>query len=538
MAAPLTARPTAPFGRRPLALAALLAVVAVAAVAGPLIGWLPDRAHAADREEVRILSGEPATLDPAAQGDIGSAAISAQLFEGLTALDPSLTVRPALAASWDVAEGGRRIVFHLRNGLTFSDGSPLTAEDVVRSWLRIIDPAAPSPLASLLADVEGAADRLAGKAGEDAVGVRASGRDVVVDLVRPAADFVSIVAGPTFAIVPPTFVRDRPVDPSGFVGSGAYVLTAVSPTELTLTANAHYWAGAPPIPTVHLVTDIGGRSPVAAFEAGDLDYAPISSFDASWIRYDATLGPALREVQSMSTEYLGFDTSRPPFDDPRVRRAFATAVDWGRVVRLATPDSAEPATSMVPPGIPGRSDERFLPAHDPDAARADLAAAGFPAGAGFPHVTFVSGGSAYSEAILADLRRELGITIDAETMDFDTYFRRLSDDPPQLWSMAWVADYPGRNDFLGVLLGTGQSNNYGRWSNPEFDAAIAEARAATSEAAAMADYDRAEAIVAREAPVLPLAWGPGWALSRDGLLGAGQNGLGILRLAGLAWAAR
>jgi len=530
---------TRPHRRRPtvrrdvvLVLAAtLIAVAALGAWPGPSAS--PTRA--APPDEVLILSGAPQTLDPAGQGDIGSAAVSAQLYESVTALDPSLAVRPALAASWDIEDGGRRIVFHMRQGLTFSDGGPLGAADVVRSWLRVIDPESPSPLASLMIDVEGAAERLAGTVGEDGVALRATGNDVEVRLVRPAADFVAIVAGPTFAVVPPAFVGDGPIDADTFVGSGAYVVSAATPTGLTLTANGRYWAGTPPIRTVRLVGDLGGRSPVAAFEDGDLDYTGISSSDAEWIRFDATLGPKLREVPSLSLEYLGFDTSRPPFDDARVRRAFAQAVDWRRLVQLATSD-ATPANSMVPPGIPGRSDADFVPPYDPEAAQAALAEAGFPNGAGFPAVTFLTGGSAYASGFIADVERVLGIDVRLETMDFDTYFDRLAADPPAIWSLGWVADYPGRNDFLGVLLRSGQSNNYGRWSNAEFDAAIAEAGAATDPAAANAAYDRAEAIVQREAPVVPLAYGPGWALSREGLLGAQQNGLGILRLAGLDWA--
>jgi ABC-type oligopeptide transport system substrate-binding subunit len=117
----------------------------------------------------------------------------------------------------------------------------------------------------------------------------------------------------------------------------------------------------------------------------------------------------------------------------------------------------------------------------------------------------------------------------------DGYFDRLSNDVPQMWALAWVADYPGRNDFLGVLLATGASNNYGHWSSSDFDAAILEATSATDPAAASAAYDRAERVVRDEVPVVPLVYGPGWALSRKGLLGAGQNGLGIVRMAGLAW---
>jgi ABC-type transport system substrate-binding protein len=524
--------PTARSREIVLFLAATL--LALAALIGGWPAGSADPMRAAPPDEVLILSGAPSTLDPAAQGDIGSAAVSAQLFETITALDPSLTVRPALAASWDIVDGGRRIVFHMKAGLTFSDGSPLGAADVVRSWLRVIDPARPSPLASLMVDVQGAEERLAGTAEEDQVGLVATGNDVEVQLVRPAADFVAIVAGPTFAVVPPGF-QGGPIAADTFVGSGAYVVSATPETGLTLTANERYWAGAPPIRTVQLIGDIGGRSPVAAFEDGDLDYTGISSSDAEWIRFDATLGPQLREVPSLSLEYLGFDTSRPPFDDVRVRRAFGLAVDWRRLVELASSDST-PANSMVPPGIPGRSDADFLPIHDADSARALLAEAGYPNGAGFPEVTFLTGGSAYASGMVADVKRVLGVDVRVEVMDFDTYFDRLAADPPAIWSLGWVADYPGRNDFLGVLLRSRQSNNYGRWSNAEFDAAIAEAGAATDEAAANAAYDRAEAIIQREVPVVPLAYGPGWALSREGLLGAQQNGLGILRIAGLEWA--
>jgi ABC-type transport system substrate-binding protein len=487
-------------------------------------------------DEVRILTGAPTTLDPAAQGDVGSAAVSAQLFESVTAVDQSLVVQPALASSWDVLDEGRRIVFHLRDGLTFSDGSPLRGDDVVRSWLRLVDPNAPSPLASLVLDVKGARDYLAGAGKASDVGLRANGNDVEVDLVRPAADFPTIVAGPSFAVVPPNVASgNADITPDSFVGSGGYTLTAVTESELTLTSNGRYWAGRPKVRTLHLLGDIGGRNAVAAFEDNDLDYAGIPDFDASWIRYDKNLGPQLRRVPSLSLEYVGFDTTRPPFDDVRVRQAFGMAVDWRRIVELGDLGSSTPATSMVPPGIPGRSATDFLPAHDPGQARKLLEDAGYPAGRGFPKVTFVDPGGGYTRAIITELQRELGIRIATESMDFTPYFSRLAAEPPQMWALDWVADYPGQNDFLGVLLGSGGSTNYGRWSSDEFDAAIADAGETTDAVAAGVAFDRALAVVQRDVPVIPLSYADGWALSREGLLGAGQNGLGILRMAGLAW---
>jgi oligopeptide transport system substrate-binding protein len=512
----------------------LLLALLVALLAG--CGQAP---AAASDGTARILLGAPSTIDPAAAGDAGSAALISQLFETVTTFDTERVLRPALAESWRLEEDGMRVVFVIRDGLRFSDGSPLVADDVVRSWQRVIDPERPSPLVSLMADVRGALAYASGQGTLDDVGLRADDdkNEVIVEMERPGGDFVNIVTSPTFAVVPEA-IDDDPdalVAGEGFVASGGYRLVSGTPSTLELEANPEYWAGSPALGGITIVTDLGGASPVEAFEDGDVDYAPIGSFDASWIGFDEDLGPALREVPSLSTNYYGFDARDPPFDDVRVRQAFAAAVDWRRIARLSDADPATVATSMVPPGIPGRSDADLLPVYDPDAARALLAEAGFPEGAGFPDVVLLTGGTPWDEAIIGELQRELGVTMRSEVMDFGTYFERLDSDPPAMWSLSWVADYPGRNDFLGVLLGTGSSNNYGGWSSEAFDAAIADAGSAADPAQAGEAYDRAEGIVRDEAPVIPVSYGTGWALSREGLLGAGQNGLGSLRMAGLAW---
>jgi len=524
----------------PRVIVVVAAVLAVALVGAQLVGTpprlavVPQPAGAADRP-VRIFIGAADSLDPAAQGDIGSAAISAQLFESLTAIDATLQTRPALAESWEFRDGGRTVVFHLRSGLTFSDGSPLTAADVVRSWFRVIDPAHPSPLVSLMGDVDGAL-AYAHRQTPDAasVGLAAQGNDVVVRLNRPASDFPTIIASPTFAIVPPGIDRTpSTLEPGyGFVGSGGYVISKDGATT-TLSANSDYWAGPPAVTTVELIHDIAGRSPVAAFEAGDVDLTDVSPFDATWLGYDAELGPQLRRTDGLSVQYYGFDTSRRPFSDVRVRQAFARAVDWRRLVALSSTGTASPASGMVPPGIPGRSDEDFLPPLDPDGARALLAQAGYPGGRDFPAVILLGGG-AETRAFAAEVRQALGVTIDVEVQG-DGFFDRLPHDPPQIFSMGWVADYPGPNDFLGILLGTDSSNNYGRWSSPTFDRAISDALAAADPAVARAAFDRAESVVRDEVPAIPLTYDVEWSLARSGLLGGYSNGMGIIRMAGLAW---
>jgi oligopeptide transport system substrate-binding protein len=518
--------------------AALVALVALST--GLLVsrGGAPvaPSALAASPDEVRILVGEPSTFDPALQDSVVDAAVSAQLHETLTAYDAALQLQPALAASWDVAADGRSVVFHLRPDLAFSDGTPITAEDVVGSWLRLIDPARPSPLVSLMIDVKGARDYLAGRERDPStVGLRANGLDVEVELERPGADFPAIVSAPIFGVVTPTAWRDgQDAFGAGQAVSGGYSIAAVREDRIDLQRNERYWAGPPAIPTVRLVLDIDGRSPITAFEQDELDYTSISVVDAPWIPYDRVLGPQLRETRSLDLTYLGIDTTRPPFDDVRVRQALGAAVDWTRVVTLSAFLGQVQATSMVPPGIPGGGDGNWLPAHEPDGARQLLAQAGYAGGAGLPIVEFGVSGYAAAGAIAVELERELGMRV--ELVTYDDHLDRIDTDPPNMWITGWIADYVGPNDFLGVLLESDSSNNYGGWSSAAFDLAIAEALATRDPAVALAAYERALGRVQAEVPVVPLYHSTDWALSREGLLGAADNGMGLLRMAGMAWA--
>ncbi len=532
-------QPPSPRRRLIVAAIAVLVVAAMLVRFWPSTEGGPDRtAVAADPGTVTILAGAPASIDPAKHGDIGSAGYVSQLFETLTAVDPELTVRPALAESWSVEDAGRRVVFTLRDDLQFSDGSPLTADDVVRSWRRLFVPADPSPLASLIADVTGARALLSGASTDvTTLGVRADGdRTVIVDLERGGGDLPAIVSGAPFAVVPRSAGDGEIVPtPGAFVGSGGYVLDQVSGDAFVLKANPRYWAGTPAIETARMLTTLGGRSPVDAFVEGEVDVTAIGFHDAGWIAYDRDLGPALRSDPSLSVTYYGFDTRSAPFDDARVRQAFAQAVDWRRLAALDEPGSSVPATSLVPVGMPGRPDGDYLPPFDPAGARQLLADAGYATGAALGPVSFIANGGGYDGAIVAMLEQNLGVDIEYATMDFGSYQDRLATDPPGLWSLSWVADYPGPNDFLGVLLGTGSTANEGGWSNAAFDAAIAKAGAAGSTEEATAAYARALEVVRAEAPVVPVSYGTSFSLVRDGLLGASQNGLGILRLAGLAW---
>ena len=519
-------------------------VLRAAAVVAVILGLVAASAvhpavTAAARTSVTVLGPSAASLDPVIQSDAGSAQVVSQLFESLTAVDSNQHVEPALAASWDVQESGKRVVFHLRAGLMYSDGSALTAADVVKSWMRVLKPSNHSQLASLLDDVVGARAYREGKGSASDVGITAPDDTTVqVDMTNPAADFAAVASSPTLAVVPPNIdAKPSVLDAGTFVGSGGYVLSALTSTETTLTANTHYWAGTAAIKTVHLLASTGGKRVVDMFSAGSLDYTPVSAGDATWIAYDRTLGPSLRIEPSPSVEFYGFNTTKAPFDNVHVRRAIALGVDWNRIVTLMSNPLLVPATGMVPAGVPGHSATDYSPTFNLAQAKSELAAAGYPDGAGFPKVTLVTAGAGLDSAIVAQIRANLGIDIAYLAVDWTTYNEMLlGDNPPAMWEMDWVADYPGADDFLGLLLGSGQTNNFAKWSNSDFDAAISSALAATDSTAMQTAFDKAQAVVLDQAPVIPVDYGAGYALAAKGLLGALPNSQGLVRYAGMAWA--
>ena len=516
-------------------------VLLIAMVLGTVAAWHP-LTSAASRDSATVYGPAAASLDPAVQSDAGSAQVVTQLFESLTSIDSAAQVRPALASSWDATNGGKKIVFHLRAGLKFSDGTDLKASDVVGSWMRILSPTNPSQLASLLDGVTGARAYREGSGPKSAVGIHATNdTDVEVDMDSAASDFPAIVSSPTLAVVPAGLSSNtKLLKPGTFIGSGAYVLYDVSATETTLIANPNYWAGSPSITTVHILNSPGSGGIVDAFQAGNIDYTPVSGNDATWIAYDKTLGPSLRVEPSPSVEYYGFNTTKAPFNDVHVRRAFQLGVDWRRIVSLEAVPGMVSATGMVPIGVPGHGTTDFGPAFDLTSAKSELVAAGFPGGAGFPSVTLITTGGDDGQmegAIMHQLHDNLGIDISFRVEDWTTYNAQLLANPPAFYEMDWVADYPGANDFLGLLLGTSQPNNYGRWSNTDFDAAISRALSGTDAATTQKAFDDAQSIVKDQAPVIPVDYGSGYSLVAPGLLGALPNSQGLVRYAGMSWAA-
>jgi ABC-type oligopeptide transport system substrate-binding subunit len=204
----------------------------------------------------------------------------------------------------------------------------------------------------------------------------------------------------------------------------------------------------------------------------------------------------------LQTTYVGFDVSRPPFDDPRVRRAFVLATDRETLAEVFLGGYAAPATGgFIPPGMPGHSAGIGLP-YDPDQARQLLAEAGYPGGRGFPAVDLLKphGRFPYNEYLQAQWRENLGIEIMWEIVEFGEYVDRLSQELPHIFLHSFLADYPDPDSFLRL----GLRRTRPRWRNKAYDELVEEARRVMDQGERMKMYRQADRILVEAAVVLPL----------------------------------
>jgi ABC-type transport system substrate-binding protein len=291
-------------------------------------------------------------------------------------------------------------------------------------------------------------------------------------------------------------------------------------------------AGPPPIDELRWVAGVDG-DPVSAFAAGDIELTGVPGWDATWLAYDAELGSRLHAAEPLSVSYFGFDTTRPPFDDARVRRAFALALDPGRLVPLAEGASSQAAASVVPPAV---WPDGYAPPieSDPAEARRLLDEAGYQDRDDLGALTVNGSGLGVGPAVAA-WQEELGVEVGVETMAFGDYLLQLDERrAPAIFTVNWIADYPSPHALYGLLLAGGAVSNYGEWSDPEFDRLL-EAAAQASVDDVGAAYAAVERYVAEQAPVIPWSYGETWWLVADGLRGLGNLTIGLIDFGRVSW---
>jgi ABC-type oligopeptide transport system substrate-binding subunit len=365
------------------------------------------------------------------------------------------------------------------------------------------------PLASLLDDIKGArVFRLGRVADPDRVGVKALDEvTLVVDLEGPTGYFLHLLANTIAFPVPRHVVElhgEAWAEPDNIVTCGPFRLEAWQPGERMILARNPDYHGRfrGNLERVELL--LSALEPAARlelYEADRLDVVDVAEFEASQSRQ--RFAGEYRRYPQFVTMYLQFDASRPPFDDVRVRRAFALSTDREALVRAARPNCFPATGGFVPPGMPGHLSEIGL-VYDPNQARQLLAEAGYPGGQGFPVVEWCArtDQADLGETLRAQWQENLGIEIRCESVEWQEILARLGEQVPHLLIMGWAADYPDPDNFLRARIDHVQQQT--GWRNQGYDSLVKRAQRSLDQRERMGLYGEAEQILVEEAPIVPL----------------------------------
>lgn len=477
---------------------------------------VPEGTILADKQElVRNNGSEPASLDPhKVESDVEFNIIS-DMFDGLVAVKPDGTIEPRLAASW---ENKGNWIFHLREGITWSDGTPITAQDVVWSWQRLVDPKTASPYASYLGNMNivNAADIAEGKKAPDTLGVKAlDDKTLEITLTQPTAAFLPMLAHPSLVALDKTLVTrfaEKWTKPEHFVSSGPYTLSQwVVNERIVGKRNPRYWDDAHTV--INQVTYLPISSEAAdvnRYRAGEIDITstvPINQFAL----LNKTMPEQLDVSPHLATYYYELNTTRPPFNDARVRRALNMALDKDIIAGKVLGQGQRPAWLVSQPEIGGitlkNPDYASWPREKRIAeAKKLLAEAGF--GDDHPlsfNLLYNTSESHQRIAIAAASmwKKNLGVEAKLQNQEWKTMLDAKRTGNFDAVRYAWIADYDDATTFLNNFR-TGDSSNTSRYSNPAYDAALLNAAKAPDIAARGRYYQQAEDLLAQDVPSIPV----------------------------------
>jgi len=457
--------------------------------------------------EALVLAGgestNPRSYDPATTVSSGDK----RIFSGLVSFDPALNLTPDLAESWEVSPDGTIYTFHLRENAKFHDGRPVTAQDVVYSWERAASPELESDtVLTYLGDIVGVREMTEGK--EDHI----SGLKVIDDHTLQ----VTIDAAKPYFILKLTFATASIVDKANVEsgeewyrtpnGTGPYKLIEWKRFErMVYEANQDFYLGVPSIR--YIVVQLYSGDSQRLYETGEVDITGIYSIE----RFTDPTEPLHNELLTgvdLCTSYMVFDTTRPPFDDLNVRKAFSMAFNRQKYVEVIFGGHELPANGLFPPGLPGFNlGLKGLP-YDPAQARKLLAESKYGGPEGLPPIVFSDIGiGSYIGGDVAGMaemwEQDLGVTITVENLEPDYYYDQVyTENHGQLLRGGWCADYPDPENFADVLFHSNSSQNNGGYSNPELDALLEDARVEPDVTRRIAMYQQAEQMIVDDAAAL------------------------------------
>jgi oligopeptide transport system substrate-binding protein len=476
---------------------------------------------------------DPITLDPAVSSEMTSHEYIAQIYSGLLRLDDKLEVAPDIAERWDVSQDLRTYTFHLRHDVTFQDGRKVTAADFKYSWERACAPATGSGVAgTYLGDIVGVADVMQGRTKEISGVKVVNDYELQVTIDAPKSYFLYKLTYPT------AFVVDKANVARGGEwwrqpnGTGPFKLKEWKEKDsLVLERNDKYYGEKARVASVQYLLLQG--VPMNMYETGQIDVVGVSVIYIDRVTDKA--GPFYDQLQvtpELSFSWIGFNTTKPPFDDINIRKAFTMALDKDRIISLTFRDLVQRADGILPPGIPGYNANLVGLGYDVAKARELVRESKYGDIGNLPPITLTTFGyggliASTLEAAITQWRENLGVEVTVRQLEPEYLLYHLKEEKDEMFDMGWIADYPYPQDFLDVLFHTGAENNFAEYSNPAVDAVLDEAAVEGDSEKSLMLYQQAEQMLVDDAACLPLWFGKNYILVKPYVKGYELNPMGF-----------
>lgn len=459
----------------------------------------------------------PYTLDPALVRTVRSAVYVMEIFSGLVTFDQNMKLVPDIAEKWEVSDDGKTYAFYLRKGVRFHNGREVTASDFKYSMERACDPDTGAKTAeNYLGDIVGAKQMLTGEA-EHISGIKViDGYTLEITIDAPKPYFLAKLAHHTAFLVDRQNVESSKEWWRQPNGTGPFKLREWQEDEvLILERNDLYYRE--PAKVSYVVYRLWGGVPIRMYETGEIDTTYVYTADIERVLDPANpLNKELTTVPEFSVFYIGFNHTKPPFDDAKVRQAFCHAIDKDKIINIVLKDMVKRADGILPLGFPGYKEGVTGLSYDPQRAKDLIAESKYADVSNLPQITFTTSGRGEVsdlEAALVDMwRQNLRVEVEVRQLEPETYFEVLMEQKDEIFDSGWVADYPDPENFLDILFHSGSEENTGEYSNPQIDTLLEEARGEQDVTTRMSLYQKIEQMLVDDAACLPLYYDIDYAL--------------------------
>ena len=451
-------------------------------------------------------------LDPIQVGDVSTSEYVVELFGGLVTLDQDLKVQPDLAKEMpSVSNDGKTYTFKLRDNVTFHNSQRVTAEDFKYSIERAADPTNASPtVLAYLGNIVGVKDRFQNKAASVA-GVKVIDQTTIqIDLVEPSDFFLSELTYPVAYVVDKKQIESNPRNwTQKPTGTGPFKLKEFKPAEkIVLVKNDRYHLGAPKLDEV--VFELAGGNIVTRYENDEIHIGGVLSSQLDSVKGgQSPFSDDYREVPEMAVFYFTLNPQKAPFDDIKVRQAFAMTIDRENINTVLLYNAYRVADGFLPPEMPGYSESVKSYPYDPAKAKQLLQESKYKGTLPRVILTYSGSGAAAPDLLVAIQKGwsdELGVEIELQSVDSAAYLREQRKGQFQMQSDGWSADYPDPEDFLGKLFASDSPLNYVKYNNAEVDALLKEAKIGQDRTKRFSLYAQAEQKILDDATVIPTFW--------------------------------